>query len=291
MVQRSGAASVEVNKSNNNNSNNTYIYYLMNSTNGHSKNELTDADSIDSGTCSDNSQKTSPIPPAVKMSTKIVLNGANGHRHEPVIYSDSDESESSLSSMGSNTTNTTSCSTERKVNFSLSFLPDSLLKDIRDHSINTLNRKSTTTTGNNQKKKPLAPLAESVKTSKITIQLKDSSISIKDGGKYPTSSNAVSDLIRPNTYYESDKFYNFHIHERDTCEPPEIPLNGLKSPDLDESFAGYKEAQSGSSTIRSAKGTVRGVKNRVRNGIATFLQIQQHTVKVSTAAAAALFST
>ncbi|EDX11828.1 GD19557 [Drosophila simulans] len=44
-------------------------------------------------------------------------------------------------------------------------------------------------------------------------------------------------------------------------------------------FAGYRDVRCGASstqsTIRSAKGTVRGVKNRVRNGIATFLQLQQ----------------
>ncbi|CAO1416773.1 unnamed protein product [Diamesa hyperborea] len=80
-----------------------------------------------------------------------------------------------------------------------------------------------------------------------------------------------------NNFYENDKFYKFHINEHlsnslsDTCQS--------LSQDIDESFAGIKDINSGTSTIRSSKGTVRGVKNRVRNGIATFLQMQQTTVK------------
>lgn len=83
--------------------------------------------------------------------------------------------------------------------------------------------------------------------------------------------------------YENDKFYKFHINERDVDD--EINANGFDSdfPAVckdDESFAGYKELNGGTSTIRSSKGTVRGVKNRVRNGITTFLQMQQTNVKV-----------
>ncbi|XP_056631235.1 glutaredoxin domain-containing cysteine-rich protein CG31559-like [Diorhabda sublineata] len=71
----------------------------------------------------------------------------------------------------------------------------------------------------------------------------------------------------------TDMFYNFHINEN---------VNSLVS-EIDsvidtETFAGYKNIlDDGSMTIRSAKGTVRGVKNRVRAGIATFLQINSTT--------------
>lgn len=67
----------------------------------------------------------------------------------------------------------------------------------------------------------------------------------------------------------TDMFYKFHINEN---------VNNLVS-EFDsvidtETFAGYKNIlDDGCTTIRSAKGTVRGVKNRVRAGIATFLQI------------------
>jgi glutaredoxin domain-containing cysteine-rich protein 1 len=66
--------------------------------------------------------------------------------------------------------------------------------------------------------------------------------------------------------YEDDRYYNFHVNEL-----REKSSNGEHGKaESDESFAGYKIHQK--EAIRSAKGTVRGVKNRVRAGIATFLQ-------------------
>ncbi|KAJ8922721.1 hypothetical protein NQ315_007756 [Exocentrus adspersus] len=68
--------------------------------------------------------------------------------------------------------------------------------------------------------------------------------------------------------YTADMFYNFHINEHLNNVTPKVVV------DDDETFAGYKDMlNDGAATIRSAKGTVRGVKNRVRAGIATFLQI------------------
>uniref|UniRef100_A0A0A1WPW6 Glutaredoxin domain-containing cysteine-rich protein CG31559 n=1 Tax=Zeugodacus cucurbitae TaxID=28588 RepID=A0A0A1WPW6_ZEUCU len=103
--------------------------------------------------------------------------------------------------------------------------------------------------------------------------------------------------------YEADKYYNFHVREHENFRSFDISGGGvgggvggsasLGGGDLasfgeyetkslqDDAFAGYKDIRCGSatSTIRSSKGTVRGVKNRVRNGIATFLQMQQPNVK------------
>ncbi|XP_001990907.2 glutaredoxin domain-containing cysteine-rich protein CG12206 [Drosophila grimshawi] len=109
--------------------------------------------------------------------------------------------------------------------------------------------------------------------------------------------------------YEADQYYNFHVNEHanfrsfvtESCSsiPPEfeairLPSDGtdqqqehgdeLQVPEEEEdnAFAGYKAMRSTThqaSTIRSSKGTVRGVKNRVRNGVATFLQLQQPNVK------------
>ena len=78
-------------------------------------------------------------------------------------------------------------------------------------------------------------------------------------------------------FFEDDKFYKFHLNENSASEDDSKAATHEES---DESFAGYKDLRSGTSTIRSAKGTIRGVKNRVRNGIATFLQMQQSTIKV-----------
>lgn len=74
----------------------------------------------------------------------------------------------------------------------------------------------------------------------------------------------------------TDSFYNFHLNEHVSEDISNKPKTVVE----DETFAGYKDILGDSaSTIRSAKGTVRGVKNRVRAGIATFLQINS-AVKV-----------
>ncbi|XP_044573293.1 glutaredoxin domain-containing cysteine-rich protein CG12206 isoform X2 [Drosophila ananassae] len=91
--------------------------------------------------------------------------------------------------------------------------------------------------------------------------------------------------------YEADRYYNFHVNEHDNfrsfgsssssaSSSPEYESSGGYPPEAPEdAFAGYGGKAPGNSTIRSAKGTVRGVKNRVRNGVATFLQLQQPNVK------------
>lgn len=64
----------------------------------------------------------------------------------------------------------------------------------------------------------------------------------------------------------TDQYYNFHMNENVFDEVDAAAVAGM-----DDSFAGCKTVVA-SDTIRSAKGTIRGVKNRVRAGIATFLQ-------------------
>ncbi|KMQ96385.1 glutaredoxin domain-containing cysteine-rich protein [Lasius niger] len=68
--------------------------------------------------------------------------------------------------------------------------------------------------------------------------------------------------------YEDDRYYNFHVNELRDNNKNSNGEHGVA--ENDESFAGYKIHDK--EAIRSAKGTVRGVKNRVRAGIATFLQ-------------------
>ncbi|KAH8359996.1 hypothetical protein KR093_009967 [Drosophila rubida] len=101
------------------------------------------------------------------------------------------------------------------------------------------------------------------------------------------SSNNNNDGSRcSNNYkYADDQYYSFHINEHENFSSFARHGDGAGDlPQLTEHeqhdvFAGYRDvrstASSTQSTIRSAKGTVRGVKNRVRNGIATFLQLQQ----------------
>ncbi|XP_043255953.1 myb-like protein M [Colletes gigas] len=70
--------------------------------------------------------------------------------------------------------------------------------------------------------------------------------------------------------YEYDRFYKFHVNELKGNNKDANRGVVLGDKDTDECFAGYKILDK--EAIRSAKGTVRGVKNRVRAGIATFLQ-------------------
>ncbi|XP_017130889.1 glutaredoxin domain-containing cysteine-rich protein CG31559 [Drosophila elegans] len=110
-----------------------------------------------------------------------------------------------------------------------------------------------------------------------------------NGGGHRTNSNSNGNS-NINYKYADDQYYSFHINEhenfgsfsRNGDEVDSAEGAGSEGGILTEQqdlFAGYRDVRCGASstqsTIRSAKGTVRGVKNRVRNGIATFLQLQQ----------------
>ncbi|XP_025208465.1 glutaredoxin domain-containing cysteine-rich protein CG12206-like [Melanaphis sacchari] len=69
----------------------------------------------------------------------------------------------------------------------------------------------------------------------------------------------------------TDQYYSFHMNENVFDEVDATAVATVATPS-DDTFAGCKTAVVASDTIRSAKGTIRGVKNRVRAGIATFLQ-------------------
>lgn len=93
------------------------------------------------------------------------------------------------------------------------------------------------------------------------------------------------ELVYSSHYFDTDKFYDFHLNEKQFDDVKSVKSVSVKSECDDvsdvEYFAGVKDFKSEEppSTIRSSKGTIRGVKNRVRAGIATFLQIQ-NTSKV-----------
>lgn len=77
----------------------------------------------------------------------------------------------------------------------------------------------------------------------------------------------------------TDQYYSFHMNENVFDEVDATTVAATTGNPTEDTFAGCKTAAA-SDTIRSAKGTIRGVKNRVRAGIATFLQPK--TNKVST---------
>ncbi|CAO1394952.1 unnamed protein product [Diamesa serratosioi] len=168
----------------------------------------------------------------------------------------------------------------------LALLPSSLLKDIRNHALkfnlNDVNYLQDRSSASSDEEVDELDDIESNYSDCNNIVLVNQSRNYEHNIKFNHMRKGVHNnnhaLIEDNNnFYENDKFYKFHINEHlsnsltDNCQS--------LSQDIDESFAGIKDINNGTSTIRSSKGTVRGVKNRVRNGIATFLQMQQTTVK------------
>ncbi|KAL0829728.1 hypothetical protein ABMA28_003223 [Loxostege sticticalis] len=82
-------------------------------------------------------------------------------------------------------------------------------------------------------------------------------------------------------YFDTDKYYDFHLNEKqfDDVKSVSVSVSAKSDENEMEYFAGIKDYKNeeAPSTIRSSKGTIRGVKNRVRAGIATFLQMQSTT--------------
>lgn len=266
-----------------------YLYYMMTS------GQFSPSDTLDSGTCSDldtsgNSGCSSGTTPPLKTpdlhmkSTKLLMNSGLSYRHKNSSSTDpdSDGSESSLSCDSLNSAeylllNEPPITLQGSRITKLSFLPDSLLRDIRDRKnssdtdISSNSEKFTTFAEIDKLSEKIDNLSEKIESNVLTFKknVKNSLVDIK-----PMVDNLQ--VTPPTTpKFENDKFYNFHINEH---------KNGLvdRTEKIDETFAGYKDVHNTSamSTIRSNKGTVRGVKNRVRNGIATFLQMQSN-MKVS----------
>ncbi|XP_017048289.1 glutaredoxin domain-containing cysteine-rich protein CG12206 [Drosophila ficusphila] len=102
--------------------------------------------------------------------------------------------------------------------------------------------------------------------------------------------------------FEADGYYTFHVNEHASCRSSGASSTSSSSSSAecdaqeqaqaqafpeepqDEGFAGFRDVRTtsqpcASATIRSAKGTVRGVRNRVRSGVATFMQLQQPNLR------------
>uniref|UniRef100_A0A0K2TM56 Glutaredoxin domain-containing protein n=1 Tax=Lepeophtheirus salmonis TaxID=72036 RepID=A0A0K2TM56_LEPSM len=79
----------------------------------------------------------------------------------------------------------------------------------------------------------------------------------KSDSPYSSDDNLGSESLRHTEFYVNES------------HPSKVPEH---FDEVEELFAGLKLNSMDSGTIRSHKGTVRGVKNRVRAGIATFLQ-------------------
>jgi len=102
-------------------------------------------------------------------------------------------------------------------------------------------------------------------------------------GSSHSDSSCKSGVVEERTYDERrttpddaavinpDSFYNFHLNENSF--EPVVPSVRSEEEDHFAGARGFQEGDLQTSTIRSSRGTIRGVKNRVRAGIATFLQM------------------
>ncbi|TMW49969.1 hypothetical protein DOY81_004960 [Sarcophaga bullata] len=188
-----------------------------------------------------------------------------------------------------------------------SLLPDSLLREIKNLKFSSTDYEAENEAEDDdpkispepadyikshefiQSRKNLSNLPLNISSSlkRASLPSKTFVLNTEDGTFIDTKMNSM-----PRTY-EADKYYNFHVNEHDNFRSfgsnsanggDSFSISDFETKSLhDDVFAGYRDIRCGSntSTIRSSKGTVRGVKNRVRNGIATFLQLQQPNIKVS----------
>ncbi|CAH1392860.1 unnamed protein product [Nezara viridula] len=74
------------------------------------------------------------------------------------------------------------------------------------------------------------------------------------------------------TYAHPDSFFRFHLSEKN-LDGHDHKRAGCQDMDI-TTFAGRKCVGLDFSTIKSSRGSIRGVKNRVRAGIATFLEMK-----------------
>lgn len=184
------------------------------------------------------------------------------------------------------------------------FLPRGLLQDIRDRSA----KLNTVETGEpDRSEEAIQNINENANISKESAQLTSFRLVSQLNGDLKKqeereSSPSKTPLITESTYeerqnqdklkqekmcysshyFDTDKYYDFHLNEKQFDDVKSVSVS-VSEKSVDESemeyFAGIKDYKNeeAPSTIRSSKGTIRGVKNRVRAGIATFLQMQSTT--------------
>ncbi|XP_004922689.2 glutaredoxin domain-containing cysteine-rich protein CG31559 [Bombyx mori] len=190
-----------------------------------------------------------------------------------------------------------------------SFLPQGLLQDIRDRSakLSTVETESQNNEHDNEETnqninedanvpKESAQLTSFRLVSQFDRQTKNVSESLPNlCSQTPLINESTYEerkkedkikqeqMFYSSHYFDTDKFYDFHLNEKQFDENDSLKSVSVSKVDSEvsdlEYFAGVKDFKNEDmpSTIKSSKGTIRGVKNRVRAGIATFIQMQNTT--------------
>lgn len=296
-----------------------------------SSGQCSPSDTLDSGTCSDLDGTPPPLPKkkTIKSSAKkaisvTMISQRNGSQSE--LDFEDNESNISYDSLNSSEFNGSLHADEshgeyRKREKSQtesvasdgsfdrankdSFLPQGLLRDIRDRSakLSTIETESDSSEKNEEPSQNINEDSKESKESVLTSFRLVSQVnsehrnSKEEVSQSPTKpplitettyeerkQDKVKDLCYSSHYFDTDKFYDFHLNEKQFDEPVKSVVKSESEIAEAEYFAGIKDYKNeeAPSTIRSSKGTIRGVKNRVRAGIATFLQIQSTTKVILT---------
>ncbi|CAF4951947.1 unnamed protein product [Pieris macdunnoughi] len=197
-----------------------------------------------------------------------------------------------------------------KVNNKDSFLPQGLLQDIRDRTAKLTTVDIESDSSDERQREVSQNINENVNIPKESVQLtsfllvsqynnelkkncSESPESERQSPKSPIITETTYEerknlekmkddqICYSSHYFDTDKFYDFHLNEKqfDDVSVKSVSVKSECPESEMEYFAGIKDFKSeeAPSTIRSSKGTIRGVKNRVRAGIATFLQMQTTT--------------
>ncbi|PNF35760.1 hypothetical protein B7P43_G13048 [Cryptotermes secundus] len=278
---------------------NPYFFYGSFSSNGMviSSGQSSPSDTLDSGTCSDLDGSTPPPLPKKKSVTPtiatvtVTVNGG-GHRRTGSLTSsgaevDSDDEGSNIScdSLNSSELNgETSIGSDarhdiKEIQESNDLSSKSKQRGDLKNGIDASSTKLNGSVFKYQNTSPTSTLSTSSddRSKKSVVEEKTYEERQKETAEKQQASSRK--LVNNGQIFDTDRFYTFHLNEHATDSKETVHGQNIES---EETFAGFRDLLQGkesSSTIRSSKGTVRGVKNRVRAGIATFLQF--HDTKVA----------
>lgn len=226
------------------NGNAKYIEFC-NISSGHSS----PSDNLDSGTCSDVDADTPPSFGAKKKSnSKLSVHQRSGSVNSSGIGVDSDEED----------------------NVSCDSINSSEYNGEGEHALPIISAAILKCNAQNQLNATPAKIIEHYQTTATTDKCPNR---LHQYTADKLTQLKIQDATQPYDELENtDRFLRFHLNENN-FEEDKLKQNPVD----DDSFAGFKsitDKNTPAATIRSAKGTVRGVKNRVRAGIATFLNNQ-----------------
>ncbi|KAG8257243.1 Glutaredoxin domain-containing cysteine-rich protein 1 [Homalodisca vitripennis] len=226
------------------------------------------SDTLDSGTCSDLDGSTPPPLPK-KTAVTVTVNRVNHQRGGSLTSSGAEvesDDEISCDSLNSSELDGSTEGKQEEAAIEPVIQGDSRIFQTTEPVVEDITERtsevSLTETGEKHK----------ILTKKVSNESNTSRNSVVEERTYEDRKKIPDAPI-----LDPDSYYKFHLNENRF--EPEVPSARQDDEDLFAGCKGYQEGDPAAATIRSSRGTIRGVKNRVRAGIATFLQM--HSTKLS----------